>query len=215
MQAAALRSPEIRTLGVVLAGGAGTRVGSVDKGLLPLRGRPLIAQVLDALRPQCEALLIVANRNLEEYSRFAKTVRDQSDGHAGPLAGIVAALAHVLSQMDTEPCEWMMTVPVDCPRPPQDLRERLQTVLTKSSATSCAFAHDETGPQPLFALYRMTQAEPLLASARAALALHASVAQWLGEIGACATDFSGQSAAFHNLNTPQDFRDYERTHGEY
>jgi molybdenum cofactor guanylyltransferase len=202
-------------LGVILAGGAGTRAGGADKGLLPLRGRPLIALVLDALRPQCETLLIVANRNLQEYSHFTTAIRDERAGHSGPLAGIVATLAHALSQMDREPCEWMMTVPVDCPRPPQDLRERLQSVLTKSGAASCTFAHDETGTQPLFALYRMTQAEPLLASARAALASHGSVVQWHREIGACAADFSGRSAAFHNLNTPQDFLNYERAHGEY
>ncbi|HJU07747.1 MAG TPA: molybdenum cofactor guanylyltransferase MobA [Rhodanobacteraceae bacterium] len=205
----------IPCLGVILAGGAGTRVGGADKGLLPLRGRPLIAHVLDALQPQCGALLIVANRNFEEYSRFAPAISDEREGHSGPLAGIVAALAYALSRMDAEPREWMMTVPVDCPRPPSDLRERLQSVLTKSGAASCAFAHDETGPQPLFALYRMTQAEPLLASARAALASHASVVQWHREIGACAADFSGRSAAFHNLNTPQDFRDCERAHDEY
>src|SRR5574337_387447 len=33
------------TLGVIIAGGAGTRVGGADKGLLPLNGRPLVGHV--------------------------------------------------------------------------------------------------------------------------------------------------------------------------
>ena len=68
------------TLGIVLAGGAGSRVGGADKGLLPLQRRTLIACVLDALRPQCDALLVVANRNMDEYSRHAKTIRDEGEG---------------------------------------------------------------------------------------------------------------------------------------
>ena len=199
-------------LGVILAGGAGTRVGGADKGLLSLCGRPLIEHVLDALRPQCEALLIVANRNHNQYSHSATVVGDEQKGHAGPLAGIIAALARAASQSDAKRWRWMLTVPVDCPQPPPDLRERLQSVLERADATSCAVAHDETGSQPLFALYRLTQAGPLLASARAALSSHASAVQWHREIGACAVDFSDRSDAFHNLNTPQDFRDCERAH---
>jgi len=92
------------------------------------------------------------------------------------------------------------------------LRKRLQAALKKHVASNCAFAQNERGAQPLFALYRMLHAEAILASIRTALQSHASVLRWQQEIGARAVDFSGRSAAFHNLNTPQDFRDYERTH---
>ena len=198
-------------LGVVLAGGAGSRVGGADKGLLPLQGRPLIARVLDALRLQCNALRVVANRNLGEYSRHAETIRDEDDGYAGPLAGIVAALVHSNANVASpDPYGWMLTVPVDCPKPPPDLRGRLQSALAKSVNADCAFAHDGDGAQPLFALYRLSRVEPLLASARAALRSHASVARWQAEMAARAVDFSDQRDAFHNLNTPQDFRDYGR-----
>ncbi len=202
-------------LGVVLAGGAGTRVGGADKGLLPLRGRPLIVHTLDVLRSQCDSLLIVANRNLGEYSRFATAINDGRAGYAGPLAGIVAALAYAISQRNAEPREWMMTVPVDCPRPPSDLCERLRSALTEFAKADCSCAHDGCGAQPLFALYRLAQVESLLNSARAALESHASVQQWHREIDARAADFSDQSAAFHNLNTRQDFRDYESQHSEH
>ncbi|HEY3521532.1 MAG TPA: molybdenum cofactor guanylyltransferase MobA [Rhodanobacteraceae bacterium] len=197
-------------LGVVLAGGAGSRVGGADKGLLLLQGRPLVAHVLDALHLQCDAVLVVANRNLDEYSRFAKTVRDESESHAGPLAGIVAALTDSTVAASSHSCEWLLTVPVDCPHPPEGLRERLQSTLAKSEQPGCAFVHDGDGAQPLFALYRLSQGATLLGSARAALRSHASVLRWQVEIAARAVDFSDQRAAFHNLNTPQDFSDYER-----
>ena len=77
------------TLGIVLAGGAGSRVGGADKGLLPLGGRPLVEHVLERLRPQCDRLLIVANRNLDDYARYAPVLHDDNEGHAGPLAGLV------------------------------------------------------------------------------------------------------------------------------
>jgi molybdenum cofactor guanylyltransferase len=201
-----------RCLGVVLAGGAGSRVGGADKGLLPLCGRPLIEHVLDALRPQCEDLLITANRNIAEYSRFAMTIGDEREGHGGPLAGIVAALTYAAPRMDTKHWEWLMTIPVDCPQPPPDLRERLQSALVQSGMASCAVAHDETAPQPLFALYRLSQCTALLASARAALQSHASVLRWQQELVAHAVDFSDRFAAFQNLNTPEEFRGYESAH---
>ncbi|MBS0432098.1 MAG: molybdenum cofactor guanylyltransferase [Proteobacteria bacterium] len=202
-----------RVLGVVLAGGAGSRVGGADKGLLPLHGRPLIAHVLDALRPQCAAPLIVANRNRKAYARFAQTIHDEGDGPAGPLAGIVAALAHAANADEsTHACGWLLTVPVDGPRPPPDLRDRLQSALMAFGEAACAFAHDGRDAQPLFALYRGSHFRSLLASARTSLVSHASVLRWHREIGACAVDFSDRADAFHNLNTPQDFRDYERTH---
>jgi molybdopterin-guanine dinucleotide biosynthesis protein A len=37
--------------------------------------------------------------------------------------------------------------------------------------------------------------------------------RWLAARGALAIDFGDAGDAFHNLNTPEDFRDYERAHG--
>ena len=60
--------------GVILAGGRGSRLGGVDKGLVPLHGRPLIEHVIDALRPQVGALLISANRNHDIYASYGYPV---------------------------------------------------------------------------------------------------------------------------------------------
>ena len=41
-------------IGIVLAGGKSSRMGGGDKALLPLGGRPLLAHVVERLRPQAK-----------------------------------------------------------------------------------------------------------------------------------------------------------------
>src|SRR5579871_7042257 len=108
------------TTTAVLAGGAGSRLDGRDKGLQLLAGRPLIEHVLDALGDSVGTILISANRNAERYAAYGRVLADaQSDGEfRGPLAGIAAAFSACASP-------WLLTLPVDCPRPPRDLLQRL------------------------------------------------------------------------------------------
>ena len=53
--------------GLLLAGGRGQRMGGVDKGLQPFRGRPLAAWSLERLQPQVGAMLINANQHPDDY----------------------------------------------------------------------------------------------------------------------------------------------------
>ncbi|HJR10606.1 MAG TPA: NTP transferase domain-containing protein [Rhodanobacteraceae bacterium] len=197
----------------MLAGGAGSRMGDADKGLLPLRGRPLADHVLERLRPQCARVLIVANRNIEDYARLAPAIRDEISGHAGPLAGLAAAFGFLRANLQALP-QWVLTVPVDCPDPPRDLATRLRAGLTENGNAMCALANVAGKREPLFAMYRVGSApETWHASAQTALHEHGSPMRWLAANEALAVDFNGTGGAFHNLNTPEDFRDYERTRG--
>jgi len=175
----------------ILAGGAGSRVGGRDKGLLELNGQPLIAHVRASL-PRNAIVLIIANRHHADYARFGQVVGDIDEGIRGPLAGIATALTASVS-------EWVVTVPVDCPKPPLDLVERL-TLALRSAPQKIAVAHDGTRRQPLFALYHRSLAD----SARAALELDAPVWRWQNDNHAVEVDFSDTAAAFENLNTEQD-----------
>jgi len=178
----------------ILAGGAARRLGGRDKGLELLSGKALIAHVLDALREQANTILICANRNVERYAAFAPVCADATAGFHGPLAGIAAAL---------EACrtDWLLTVPVDCPRPPVDLAARLR-------------AHADPAPacvvraEPLFALYR----RELAAEANAALARDEPVWRWQQQNGAVEVDFPDAREGFVNLNTPEDFQRWEANH---
>lgn len=202
-----------RTLGVVLAGGAGRRMGGADKGLLPLRGRPLVEHVLERVRHQCARVLIVANRNLDDYARYAPVIRDKVSGCAGPLAGLAAVFGFLCANRHALP-SWLLTVPVDCPDPPHDLAARLHAALTADADAPCAMARVADKREPLFAMYRVgASPEEWHASAQTALRGHGSPMRWLGACDALAVDFDDAGGGFHNLNAPDDFRDCERAHG--
>lgn len=137
--------------GVILAGGAGRRVGGADKGLLPLAGRPMVAWVIDALRPQVGALLLGVNRSRDAYDTFGlPLVGDAHDGFAGPLAGVHAALAAAGT-------DFVLTAPCDTPRLPADLVVRLGHALDAGGA-DIAVAVAGGRLHPVHALMRRTLA---------------------------------------------------------
>jgi len=135
--------------GLVLAGGRGSRMGGVDKGLQLLDGVPLVQHALDRLAPQVAALLINANRNLARYAQFGLPVWPDADGDfAGPLAGFVAGLAHCTT-------DWLATVPCDTPRFPLDLVARLLAAATDATvAVACTLEDGFMQRQPVFCLVR-------------------------------------------------------------
>lgn len=140
--------------GLVLAGGQGSRMGGVDKGLQVFHGQPLAWHALQRLRQQrglnVAGCMVNANRHLDTYRQWEVPVcPDTMTGYAGPLAGFLAGLSAC-------PTRWLLTVPCDSPLFPLDLLERLATA-TEHDGTDIAVAvgPDETGqlrPQPVFCL---------------------------------------------------------------
>jgi molybdopterin-guanine dinucleotide biosynthesis protein A len=184
-----------RVTAAILAGGAARRLGGRDKGLESLRQRPLIAYVIERIRPQVDEMMIVANRNAHEYATFARVIADDTPGFLGPLAGIATALAHSHTP-------WLLTASVDVPQPPLDLVAKLV-----GAAADIAVAHDGERRQPLFALYSTKLAN----AAKDALERNLAVWRWQDEHGAVEVSFPD---AFGNLNTPDDFRNWENArHG--
>ena len=111
--------------GVVLAGGRATRMGGVDKGLVPVNGRPMIEWVIDVLRPQVAHVLVNANRNLDRYREFGHAVIDDGDDEfRGPLAGIASGLRAASS-------EYVAFAPCDSPLVCGDLVARLGAALER------------------------------------------------------------------------------------
>ncbi|MET0230919.1 MAG: molybdenum cofactor guanylyltransferase MobA [Rhodanobacteraceae bacterium] len=176
----------------ILAGGAASRLGGRDKGLEPLAGKPIVEWVLAAC-PRSAEIVIVANRNLDDYARYGRVVIDTEPGFAGPLAGVASAL-------DAAASPRVLTLPVDCPDAPSDLAERLASALDASDA-SAAVAHDGERRQPLFALYRRELTHAAAAGAKAGQ----GVWQWQDSIGAVEVDFADRRRQFHNLNTSEEF----------
>ena len=105
--------------GLVLAGGRGTRMGGVDKGLQLFEGNPLALHALRRLQPQVAGVAVNANRNLPAYEAFDAPVwPDGLADYPGPLAGFLSGLSHC-------PTPWLLTIPCDTPRFPTDLAERM------------------------------------------------------------------------------------------
>jgi molybdenum cofactor guanylyltransferase len=180
--------------GLVLAGGRARRFGGMDKGLMPLRGRPMITHVLERFAPQVDEVLINANRNLETYRSFGpRVIEDELQGFAGPLAGIQSGLAasgHPL----------LATVPCDSPWLPGDLVARLLGALSTNQADA-AVAKLGARRQPVFALYRRS----VLAALKRYLAGDGrKVDGWLATLNVIEVPFDDEAEAFANINTPED-----------
>jgi molybdopterin-guanine dinucleotide biosynthesis protein A len=114
--------------GLILAGGKGTRMGSVDKGLQIFRGTPMVEHVLQRLQPQVGKLIINANRHLDVYEALGVQVApDEISGFAGPLAGLHAGLSR---------CEtpYLVTAPCDSPFLPMNLVDKLSEALMATQA---------------------------------------------------------------------------------
>jgi molybdopterin-guanine dinucleotide biosynthesis protein A len=80
-------------VGILLAGGKSSRMGGGDKCLLPLAGRPILAHVIERLKPQVAELIVSANGDPARFSAFGlPVVGDRVGGYAGPLAGTLAGL---------------------------------------------------------------------------------------------------------------------------
>lgn len=146
--------------GVVLAGGRGSRMGGVDKGLQNFNGLPLALQALLRLQLQVGHCLVNANRNLAAYESFGAPVwPDGMADYAGPLAGFLTALEH---------CEtpWLITVPCDSPLFPTDLVARLAAAAEREQAEiAMVAAREEDGQlraQPVFCLLQVGLLESLL-----------------------------------------------------
>lgn len=177
--------------GVVLAGGQGRRMGGIDKGLVLLSGRPLVAWVIERLAPQTGRLLINANQNLDRYAAFGHTVvRDAVGGFAGPLAGLHAALSSATS-------DWVVTAPCDSPFLPMDLVMRLSTAAQKHTA-ALAVARTLDQPHPVFALVRRDVGPHLAQFLQAG---GRKIDAWYATLPVVEVPFDDEADAFRNINT--------------
>jgi molybdopterin-guanine dinucleotide biosynthesis protein A len=141
---------------IVLAGGRGSRMGGVDKGLQSFRGQPLALHSLQRLHGTGSVgpVMLNANRNLAEYQTFGAPVwPDGLADYAGPLAGFLVGLAHCQTP-------YLLTLPCDTPLFPLDLVPRLCAALEAQEAQiamAAAPERDEQGQtrlrkQPVFCL---------------------------------------------------------------
>jgi len=183
--------------GLVLAGGRGSRMGGVDKGLQMLGRQPLVAHALTRLAPQVGPLMINANRHFDRYAAFGVPVWPDADAQfAGPLAGFLAGLAHCTT-------DWLATVPCDSPRFPLDLVARLANALGDAPAAIAVTRLDgQPQRQPVFCLLRRDLKDDLAAFIAGG---GRKIDRWLDQHG-CVDAMFDDADAFFNANTLDELR---------
>lgn len=199
--------------GLILAGGRGSRMGGVDKGLQSYNGLPMALHTLTRLQigGSVGQVMINANRNLAAYESFGAAVwPDVLADYAGPLAGFLTGL---------ERCEtpYLVTVPCDTPRLPIDLVSRLARAMQDQDAEIAMAAAPEAGaegqlqlrPQPVFCLLRVSLLESLVAFTHEG---GRKIDAWTARHNTVLTPFDlpgDDPRAFFNANTLAELRELE------
>ena len=180
--------------GVVLAGGQGRRMGGVDKGLVELDGKPMIAHVLERFVPQVAEVLINANQNADRYVEFGyPLVADAVGGFAGPLAGLHAGLIRATHSL-------VATVPCDSPFLPHDLVSRLARSIDANDA-ELAVARTFDQPHPVFCVVRRSVLPHLSAFLERG---GRKIDAWYETLHVVEVRFDDEADAFRNINTREE-----------
>jgi molybdopterin-guanine dinucleotide biosynthesis protein A len=177
---------------VILAGGAGTRLGGADKAFLPLNGEPLISHLLRRLTPQADKIAVSANADPARFAALNLPVLPDAPDHAGkgPLAGVAAGLAWAGATGSTA----LLTVPVDTPFIPPDLLTRLAPAPSVAVWQGRQHHLVSLWPVSLLPDLHAFLARPGAYKVRDALALG----------GARQVLFDAREDPFLNINTPAD-----------
>ena len=179
---------------IILSGGRATRMNGVDKGLVFLQDKPLIAQVILRLKPQVDEILINANREIARYEALGYPVlKDENKDFIGPLAGFSLGLQHAKH-------DYVLTVPCDSPLFPLDLAARLLNRMLESRM-DIAVASSDGNTHPVFCLMKKSVLPSLLAYIESG---ERKVSVWQKSQQYVEVNFSDCSDAFVNLNTFED-----------
>lgn len=183
--------------GVVLAGGRGTRMGGIDKGLQRLKDKALWRHVADTLQPQVTTLVISANRNLDCWrSSGYPIITDTLLDFPGPLAGMLSVMQQVEG-------EWFLFCPCDTPFIPSFLATRL---MQQKESSPAVWVHDGERDHPAIALVNREVTGDLEAYLDAG---ERRVMVFLRKIGGHSIDFSDVKSAFINVNTLDDLQNMQ------
>ncbi|ATN34694.1 molybdenum cofactor guanylyltransferase MobA [Rhizobium sp. ACO-34A] len=186
---------------LVLAGGLSRRMGR-DKTIVDLSGQPMIAHVVDRLRPQVSSLAVNAPSGvLDEIG--LPVLADIIPGHAGPLAGVLAGLIHTRESMPE--ASHLLTVPADTPFLPEDLAARMADDITPGRivvAASLGRIHPVVALWPISLTDDLKEwlSNPDNRKLQSFIAHHPSVAVDFPTIETA----SGPLDPFFNVNTPDD-----------
>ncbi len=194
----------MKTAGIIVAGGEGSRLGGRAKPLLCLGGSVLIERLIRCIRPQVDSLALNLRRGSEDrYAPWTQqgvsVVFDPDGERIGPLGGVLAGLRW-LATLDEE-FDRLATFPGDAPFLAPDLVPTLLSAARGSGFSRPTVAFDGEHVQSLCALWprnSLARLERGIADGR-----YRSVRHTLEDFGAlrCPVEDAG---SFFNINTWDD-----------
>jgi molybdenum cofactor guanylyltransferase len=202
---------ETDIVGVLLSGGQSRRMGGGDKALRDLGGQPMLAHVIQRLRPQVGPMVINANGDPARFAAFGlPVVADTVEGFVGPLAGVLAGMLWAKSHAPA--ARWIATVSTDAPFLPENLVQRLQQGVT-NQPNAIAIAQSGGEVHPVIGLWPIAHAADLEQALRDDVR---KVLAWTDRHGTVPVDFSFQTLAgnsvdpFFNANHPDELEEARR-----
>ncbi len=182
----------------ILAGGKGSRLGGIDKGLFLLSGRPLIEYCIERIRKQVRNITINANRNLAKYQAYSfDVITDLHSDSIGPLGGIQVALEKIDS-------DFICFVPCDCPLIPLNLIQNLYEPYTNHDY-DLSIALVEGKYQPTFFMAKKSLKNSL---GKFIDRGGRKIMHWIKQTNFITVEFTDPKH-FVNLNSKKDIQDFE------
>ena len=192
----------------ILVGGRSSRMGT-DKACALSDGRALALRVADRIAPVCNCISVVGDPAI--YAGLGLPVISDNFPGQGPLAGIEAALA-------ATPSEANLILACDMPA----LRENLLEDLFAAGGDVAVPRHENGKIEPLCAVFQKSCHPPILAALNAGVRRVTDMLRAPSDGGFFEVRYVrvSDSAAFANLNTPEDWQTYherqkhrQHTHG--
>ncbi len=190
--------------GVILAGGKSSRMGE-DKALKTFNNISLIEYTIKKIQHQVNSITINTNQNLDDYKKFGyPLIEDLSPEHLGPLSGIYSSLKKIKTN-------WAFFSACDTPYLPKDIVARLYN---QALAQNDLIAVVETNNkiQPLVLLVHKELTENLNNFINSG---KRKTQDWILQQHPAIVDCSNEENAFININTTQDFLNFEALQKQY
>ncbi|ESR26744.1 molybdenum cofactor guanylyltransferase MobA [Lutibaculum baratangense] len=205
MERAETSNERAAVTGCILAGGLSRRMGGGDKSLRTLAGKAMLQHVIDRLKPQVGAIVLNANGDASRFAGFGLPVQaDLVEGHAGPLAGVLAGLRWAAE--NTPEATFVATAATDTPFFPQNLVSRM--IEATEGRRRIVLGHSGERVHPVFGLWPVALADDLEAAVREEGLRKVLV--WVHRHDNAVVDFPVRKVGefeldpFFNANTPED-----------
>ena len=184
----------------ILVGGAGRRLGGVEKGKLVICGKTVVERIIDSLK-DFDTVIVCRDEEQAERYQDLNVIVDEFRG-MGPLAGIHAALKHF-----GDPT---LVVATDMPFLRREVAIRLWEERSRADADALIPVWDSGKMEPLLAVYSATALSEIEKSLKRGETKVLAPVMRLEKVIFYSIerlrDVDEELISFFNINTPEDLK---------